>query len=420
MSEITEVNGTPARSGKRARIMVSCVVTEVSAVVDPVRFYETDTVYLIHYVREKNNPSQSIYQEFYDEVVRRIGEVRPTAEIIEVSEPVYYYHDMLRAVLGIYDREKVATGGNMDMYVNLTTGRAEYAAAAMMASMLHNDIIAFTVRADERMLTSEQYRQVFYDGDRPVGQYRTVKDPARVQTFDPSILDGDYLDYLVAIDEVNTRIKKPLIRDYIQKLEEEGLWDYVPDQKKNKTPDEQKKRMQFNRNVTGPLIEKGFLDPTKGARGRFELTEAGLAALRVLKKQRNGFPLPERRGNGPPPRGRGLFSVDGTVDDEPLFVVGEDVQLVPVLVLREVVDEVLELLPVLEPGLLGELRVHDVLVEDHLDQVQRAVAHLAGLPEVVHLVRAGDGVLPCGQGRAEGPVVDHSGVLVVDEVDAAV
>ena len=290
MSEITEVNGTPARSGKRARIMVSCVVTEVSAVVDPVRFYETDTVYLIHYVREKNNPSQSIYQEFYDEVVRRIGEVRPTAEIIEVSEPVYYYHDMLRAVLGIYDREKVATGGNMDMYVNLTTGRAEYAAAAMMASMLHNDIIAFTVRAEEKMLTPEQYRQVFYDGDRPVGQYRTVKDPIRVQTFDPSILDGDYLDFLVAIDEVNSKVRKPLIKDYIEKLEAEGLWDYSPDKRKTKTSDEQKKRMQFNRNVSGPLIDKGFIYQARGTRGGLELTEAGLAALRVLKKQRNPFP----------------------------------------------------------------------------------------------------------------------------------
>lgn len=289
MSEITEVSGGPARSGKRARIMVSCVVTEVSAVVDPVKFYETDKVYLIHYIREKDNPRLAIYQEFYDEVVRRIGEVRPTAEIVEVSEPVYYYHDMLRAVLGIYDREKEATGGNMDLYVNLTTGRAEYAAAAMMASMLHNDIVAFTVRAEEKMLTPEEYRKVFYDGDRPVGQYRTVKYPTRVQTFDPSILDGDYLDYLVAIDEVNEKTRKPLIRDYIDKLESEGLWDYVPDQKKTKTPDEQKKRMQFNRCVTGPLIEKGFINPAKGTRGRFELTDAGKAALRVLKKQRNPF-----------------------------------------------------------------------------------------------------------------------------------
>jgi hypothetical protein len=290
MSEITEVNGTPARSGKRARIMVSCVVTEVSAVAEPVKFYETDKVYLIHYIREKNNPRLAIYQEFYDEVVRRIGEVRPTAEIIEVTEPVYYYHDMLRAVLGIYDREKEATGGNMDMYVNLTTGRAEYAAAAMMASMLHNDIIAFTVRAEEKMLTPEQYRQVFYDGDRPVGQYRTVKDPIRVQTFDPSILDGDYLDFLVAIDEVNSKVRKPLIKDYIEKLEAEGLWDYSPDKRKTKTSDEQKKRMQFNRNVSGPLIDKGFIYQARGTRGGLELTEAGLAALRVLKKQRNPFP----------------------------------------------------------------------------------------------------------------------------------
>ena len=270
--------------------MVACVVTEVSAVAEPVKFYETDRVYLIHYIREDNNPRYQIYKEFYDEVVRMIKELRPSAEIIEVSEPVYYYHDMLRTVLGIYDKEKEATGGNMDMYVNLTTGRAEYAAAAMMASMLHNDVIAFTVRAEEKMLTPEQYRQVFYDGDRPVGQYRTVKDPIRVQTFDPSILDGDFLDYLVAIDEVNAKIRKPLIRDYIDKLESEGLWDYAPDQKKTKTPDEQKKRMQFSRCVTGPLIDKGFILAAKGTRGRFELTEAGQAALSVLKKKRNPFP----------------------------------------------------------------------------------------------------------------------------------
>jgi len=280
------------RSGKRSRIMVACVVTEVSAVVEPVKFYETDKVYLIHYIREDNNPRYQIYKEFYDEVVRRIGELRPSAEVIEVCEPVYYYHDMLRTVLGIYDKEKAATGGNMDMYVNLTTGRAEYAAAAMMASMLHNDVIAFTVRAEEKMLTPEQYRQVFYDGDRPVGQYRTVKDPIKVQTFDPSILDGDYLDYLVAIDEVNNKIRKPLIRDYIEKLESEGLWDYAPDKKKTKTPDEQKKRMQFGRCVTGPLIDKGFIIQAKGTRGRFELTDAGKAALSVLKKQRNPFHPP--------------------------------------------------------------------------------------------------------------------------------
>ncbi len=272
-------------SGKRMRIMVACVVTEVAAVVEPVKFYETDRVYLIHYVRDPDNPSHRIYQEFYDEVVRRIGEERSSAEIIEVKEPVYHFHDMLRTVLSLYDKESEATRGNMDMYMNMTTGRAEYAAAVMMASMLHNDIIAFTVRADERMLDTEQFRAAYYEDGRPVGAYRTVKDPARVQTFDPSILSGDLLDYLAAIDSVNRAVKKPQQRHYIEELQKEGLWNYNPDPRKKKTDDEQKERMYFKRTIAAPLIEGGFIEEVAGVQGRYQVTPAGRAALEALEKR---------------------------------------------------------------------------------------------------------------------------------------
>lgn len=276
------------RSGKRQRLMIACVITEVAVVVDPVVFYEIDRVHLIHYVRNPDDPGNRIYKEFYDEVVRQLKERRPEAEIVEHFEKVYYYHDMLRTVLNIFGDENARTDGNMDLYVNITSGRSEYAAAAMMGCMFHHEMIPFTVRAEERTLSPEDFRRIYYEGDRPVGQYLTVKDPVKVQTFDPSVMTGDMIEMLDALDSVNSRCKRPYALDYIEELKDRNLWNYDPDSNRSKSTAEQKERMYLRRAVFDPLIDCGCVRKSRNAKSKYEITSEGRAVLDIFGTKRRG------------------------------------------------------------------------------------------------------------------------------------
>ena len=111
-------------SGKKDRIVISCVTFDVAKVVSPIVHYEASRVHLIHYVK-----SDDIYQEFYDEVCARISEEIPRCEIVEHNAEVFDFAKMMNVVSRIMEDEIERAEIRPDIYVNVSAGTSEYSAA---------------------------------------------------------------------------------------------------------------------------------------------------------------------------------------------------------------------------------------------------------------------------------------------------
>jgi GTPase Era involved in 16S rRNA processing len=81
-------------SGRRERVVLSCVTFETYKIVDPIVHYAATKVHLIHYT-DKSDARNLIYNEFYEQVCRMIKKNLPKAEIVEHESMVFDFTTML-------------------------------------------------------------------------------------------------------------------------------------------------------------------------------------------------------------------------------------------------------------------------------------------------------------------------------------
>jgi len=158
-------------SGRKNRVVISCVTFETAKITDPVDFYQATHVHLIWYAEDPR--SDTIYRKFYERVCEIIKEQSPfEVKIEEHIEKVYYFTDMLRTVLSIIQKEK-DNCKESDIYVNISAGTHEYSAAAAIASMM-TGAIPFSVGTAEHTVQDDA---VFFENEKPVGLTKKAKDP---------------------------------------------------------------------------------------------------------------------------------------------------------------------------------------------------------------------------------------------------
>lgn len=259
-------------SGKKERIVISCVTFETAMVVDPVAYYEASKVHLIHYVRDSNDPKHSVYSEFYEEVRSAIKEKR-NIEPIEHIAKVYDFTAMLRTVLGILQSE-VADGGDFkELYVNISSGTSEYVAAASIASMMVPGTVAFTVSTEAYTTTPEKIRDLYYEDGRPIGLSRKVRDPKAVPEYSVEMPDENLVRCLRELDCITASRESASAKNVIARLKDRDLWRYEQETPK-RTDLAQKEAMYYQRRYVNVWIAKGWIakDPV---RKKYALTEEG-------------------------------------------------------------------------------------------------------------------------------------------------
>ena len=260
-------------SGKKTTTVIACTTFETVKVSDPIVFYEADRAHLIYMSREGDDRKQ-----FYDGLVSEIREQilsKREVEIIEHNSTVYRYSDMLRTVNQIIRDEREMFGRFVDIYVNISSGSSEYAAAAMCACMMNPGTIPFTVRVKEHNIPVERYREMIGD-DNPFGDARTVYPPRMVETFNIEPPQEDmvrYLAFFASIEgEPHTNVS------IISMMERAGVWRYDP---KEEMKSKQGLSNAFRRNVLEPLIDRGWLE--RGiSKNRWAITVSGRAILDIF------------------------------------------------------------------------------------------------------------------------------------------
>jgi len=211
-------------TGRRKRIMIACVTFETVKVAEPVKFYETSKVHVIHYIKDPTNPKSRMYVEFFDRVCDLIKSNDADAEIVEHNVRVSDFSSMLRTVLNIIENER-RESNDCDIFVNISSGTSEYAAASAIASMMKENITAFSVNTKNYTITDyERIKAAYYDNDVPIGLTKAVYDPAALTSYKISIPQEHLVRALRILDERNQKklsVKGPQM---IQALKDKEIW----------------------------------------------------------------------------------------------------------------------------------------------------------------------------------------------------
>ena len=260
-------------SGKKDRIVISCVTFDVAKVVSPIVHYEASRVHLIHYVK-----SDDIYQEFYDEVCARISEEIPRCEIVEHNAEVFDFAKMMNVVSRIMEDEIERAEIRPDIYVNVSAGTSEYSAASLMASMMHEGVMPFNVPTERYTVSPDRIRDVYFDDGRPVGLSMSVREPTLISTFTMKMPDKGQIKGLWILKR-RLNNKEPIsAAAIIPELSELGLikCNYSMCSKK---PD-QNTLMNYQRNFVDKWIHNGWAERT--SKRMMRITPDGEAVLKMF------------------------------------------------------------------------------------------------------------------------------------------
>ena len=253
-------------SGKKERIVISCVTFEVAKIVEPAVYYEATKVHLIH-------SGNGTYRDFYDEVCRRIAEELPRAEIVDHDDKkVTDFNDMMNTVLSILKCEQISED-RPDIYVNISSGTSEYTSAALIASMMMEDVIPFNVSSKEYTVTDDRIKDIYYDGDRPIGLTRSTKCPNAIATYH---IDRPEEELVLGLKILSDNTDSPSASNIIPLLSNANLIKCTYDKDR---PD-QNTVMRYQRMFIEKWLEKGWI--RKKTKRSVEITPAGQSILDVF------------------------------------------------------------------------------------------------------------------------------------------
>lgn len=293
-------------SGKVDLVMVACVAREVTMIVQPALFYNVSRIHILNFVSEKDGSEAGrkradVYKTIRDEVCRRLRE-EGIEVIMHDSNPTYRFSEMMQKVFWILSKEKERRS---TVFINISGGTNEYAAAAAIAGNMFDNTRLFNVGAKNSVESAEQLRESVTKDGRIVGTTYEVWDPYSIKGFRIEPPDHRLLEALSVFADVpvekraNTRIVHELIEKGIWK----GLDEGAPrDRKIEGTSlevfDEIKGRAtnrdlyQKRRNSESVRYQKMFVDKWKtkgwikqddryGSR-KYDLTEEGKMNLKIF------------------------------------------------------------------------------------------------------------------------------------------
>ncbi len=261
-------------SGKRTTVVIACTTMETVMVSDPAVFYEADVLHLI-YLRGETELAP-YYDSLVEEIRRQLAG-RREVEVVVHDEKVYRYNVMLKTVNDIVRSVRNDYEGFADIYVNISSGTSEYAAAAMCSCMMNPGTIPFTVSVKEHSIPPEEYSRLVSADGRPVGDAKAVNSPKMVETFSFEPPDENLVNYLSFFSKIEDT---PCSMGYIiALLEENDVWHYSPTKTQN--PGRSAAKMQYRRTVLDPLLAKGWIRQGR-TKNRWVLTPSGRAILDVF------------------------------------------------------------------------------------------------------------------------------------------
>lgn len=270
--------------GKRIdRIVISCVTFETVMITDPIEHYDATRAYLVHYSKNDDeiysmcfNRVLDILESSFNTIVFDYGMLedehysgsigteikkQKNLKVIDVNgEKVYKFQDMLKVLFSIIRKERLISAKN-PIYVNISAGTSEFSAAALVASMMFDNIEAFSVGTKNYTIEG---LEPFKDKttNEFIGLSKAVYPPRTINGFKVSLPEKNNILALRLYSEENF----PSARKMIIALKEKSLWN----KEDGNLPNE---KMRFQRQFIDNWLDSGLIE--KKGRGKYSLTPHG-------------------------------------------------------------------------------------------------------------------------------------------------
>lgn len=260
-------------SGRKKRIMIACVTFETAKVTEPIQYYEVNRAHIIHYVKD---PAQNtIYRAFYDRVCEIVSEESSgRVEIVEHNERVSDFSVMLRTVLGIIQDEH-ASEGDCEIYVNVSSGSPEYAAASAIASMMVPGTVPFSVGTKEYTVSDDMIEEIYFRDGKPVGLTKSTWEPKTLPSYVIDIPEEHLVRGLRILNQRNEAKQSVTSGRMVQELKDRGLWYRDTEDPSRKSNQRQAEAVYYQRDFIGKWAANGWIRKDE-LRNRYVLTDEGL------------------------------------------------------------------------------------------------------------------------------------------------
>lgn len=279
-----ESAGCTLPSGRKKRIMVACVTFETSKVVEPALYYEINKIHIVHYVRDPNSDSGRVYNSFFERVVELLNERSPLpVDVSEHIEKVSDFSAMLRTVLSIIQDEN-STEDGCEIYVNISSGSPEFAAAAAIASMMVPGTIPFSVGTREYTVPVERIPDVYYVDGKPVGLTSATYEPRTLPSYVIEMPEEHLVRGLRILSERNDVGDSVTSGKMVAALKDAGLWyrDTERDREREiKSNQRQTEAVYYQRDFIAKWVRNGWAKKDE-RRGRYVLTDEGRNIIRTF------------------------------------------------------------------------------------------------------------------------------------------
>jgi len=265
-------------SGRKNRVVISCVTFETAKITDPIAHYQATHVHLIWYAKDPYGESGKMYKEFFDRVRELITEQSPfEVEIYEHNEKVYDFAVMLRTVLAAIQDEKKRSADS-DIYVNVSAGTSEYAAAAAIASMM-TGAIPFSVGTKEWTIKDDDIRKLYYENGKPIGLTKKARDPYVMPCYSINIPEEHLVLSLRLLNERNKNKMPVSGSKIIAALKDKDLWlrgqmVFDDDGRTRKTDKSRSEAVYYQRDFVDKWLKYGWVRKNE-LNKRYEITGEG-------------------------------------------------------------------------------------------------------------------------------------------------
>ncbi len=290
------------------KVMIACVVGEVTLITEPALKNNIDRIHLIHYIKHDTDKDErtQYYRSFYEETEKTLKD--KGIEVVEHCEAeTYIFRSMMTQIYKILLEE--VESRRSSVYVNLSGGTPEYAAAAAICSMMFRNVEIFTVSKgyDGRTVDYSQLLENAKKDGKLVGSCSCIGNTYPVEKFpidrpDENLLKAFRIYSVISDSNVknsNTTVIRNLIRRNIWLARaplEEGAAvkgtsvEFELPELKNACPRRHEleyvsrqrgEAVQYYRVYVSRWESKGWIEKIRGTK-KYRITDEGRTVLEVF------------------------------------------------------------------------------------------------------------------------------------------
>jgi hypothetical protein len=274
------------------------VTFDTVKIIDPVKYYQATHVHLIWYTKNPESENGKVYKKFYDHVYNECIKLTMKNNVKGHNEKVSDFTTMLSTVLSII-REEREKDAQCDIYVNVSAGSSEYAAAAAIASMMTSrnesqftgKTIPFSVSTKEYTVPIDKIPEIYFDEkdkNIPIGLAKEVYDPTMMPCYHIEMPKKHLVRALRIFDERKNAKKSVTNTKMMAELEKDKeIWFHgeINIEKARTDPEKEKrsKTVYYQRNFIDKWKEEGWILKNELTK-KYHLTELGRTILNTFYK----------------------------------------------------------------------------------------------------------------------------------------